>query len=324
LQTTAWGDLKAAFGWEVVRLAIQGRVDAGAQVLFRRLPLGFTLAYIPKGPVGGDVGRQFPRDERHSSEKIRPWEELWSEIDDLCRKRRSVFLKVEPDLLEGEGGVTDSPHGFRLSPHDIQPPRTMVVDLRGDEDQLLARMKQKTRYNIRLARKKGVLVSSSTNIELFYQLIRLTGKRDEFGVHSLDYYHRVFNLFYPRGKCELLLAEYEGQPLAAIMVFAHGERAWYFFGASSSEHRNLMPTYLLQWEAMRWARACGCVEYDLWGVPDADEEILEEQFTGRSDGLWGVYRFKRGFGGRLRRAPGPWDRVYRPFLYNLYRWWVQT
>jgi lipid II:glycine glycyltransferase (peptidoglycan interpeptide bridge formation enzyme) len=84
-----------------------------------------------------------------------------------------------------------------------------------------------------------------------------------------------------------------------------------------------MPTYLLQWEAMRWARASGCVEYDLWGVPDADEEILEEQFTGRSDGLWGVYRFKRGFGGRLRRAPGPWDRVYRPFLYNLYRWWVQ-
>ena len=108
------------------------------------------------------------------------------------------------------------------------------------------------------------------------------------------------------------------------MVFAHGDRAWYFYGASSDEHRNLMPTYLVQWEAMRWARHQGCREYDLWGIPDADAQTLEAQFTERADGLWGVYRFKRGFGGELRRAPDPWERVYNPLLYRLYRWRVRA
>jgi peptidoglycan pentaglycine glycine transferase (the first glycine) len=106
------------------------------------------------------------------------------------------------------------------------------------------------------------------------------------------------------------------------MIFARGKRAWYFYGASSKEHREWMPTYLLQWEAMRWARTRGCIEYDLCGVPDFDEEILEGEFTKRSDGLWGVYRFKRGFGGKLRRAMGAWDRPYKPIFYYFYRWWV--
>ncbi len=84
-----------------------------------------------------------------------------------------------------------------------------------------------------------------------------------------------------------------------------------------------MPTYLLQWEGMRWAARQGCQEYDLWGIPDVDEVELERQFAGRSDGLWGVYRFKRGFGGQVVRSPGAWDRVYQPVLYRLYRWWMK-
>ncbi len=121
----------------------------------------------------------------------------------------------------------------------------------------------------------------------------------------------------------ILTADFDGAPVAALMVFAFGERAWYFYGASSDRHREHMPTYLLQWEAMRWARQRGCLEYDLWGVPDADEAELENDFLQRSDGLWGVYRFKRGFGGSLRRSLGPWQRVYNPLLYLLYRWWVK-
>jgi Uncharacterized protein involved in methicillin resistance len=89
---------------------------------------------------------------------------------------------------------------------------------------------------------------------------------------------------------------------SSVPVFARGRRAWYVYGASNDQERNRMPTYLLQWEAMRWARARGAEEYDLWGVPDADEETLEAHFTERSDGLWGVYRFKRGFGGQVKRA----------------------
>jgi lipid II:glycine glycyltransferase (peptidoglycan interpeptide bridge formation enzyme) len=103
------------------------------------------------------------------------------------------------------------------------------------------------------------------------------------------------------------------------MVFQYGDRSWYFYGASSDQHRELMPTYLVQWEAMRWAKARGCRTYDLWGVPDEDFDTLEEQFMSRNDGLWGVYRFKRGFGGQLLRASGPWDRVYNPALYALYK-----
>lgn len=306
LQTSAWGKLKSEFGWQSVHLVVD---DAGIQVLFRSLPLGFSLAYIPKGPVGTATG----------------WDRIWPKVDEICRQKRAVFLKLEPDLWQDAaddlwGGAP--PPGFRLSPQDIQPLRTIVVDLQADEEQILARMKQKTRYNIRLAARKEVVVRPSDDVDAFYSLINLTGERAEFGVHSLEYYRRAYEIFHPLGLCELLQAEYQGQPLAALMVFSNGKRAWYLYGASSNAERNRMPTYLLQWEAMRWAKARGCREYDYWGVPDVDEAELEANFKQRYDGLWGVYRFKRGFGGELRRAAGPWDRVYNPMLYLFYRWWM--
>jgi lipid II:glycine glycyltransferase (peptidoglycan interpeptide bridge formation enzyme) len=195
-----------------------------------------------------------------------------------------------------------------------------VVDLQGTEDQILARMKQKTRYNIRLARRKGVVIRQTGDVETFYQLMEITAERDAFGVHNRTYYQQAFDLFEPRGQCALLIAEFEEQPLAGLMVFTRGKRAWYFYGASSNEQRQLMPTYLLQWIAMQWAKAQGCLEYDLWGVPDAELEELETGFMERDDGLWGVYRFKRGFGGDLRRSAPTWDRVYNPLFYKFYLW----
>jgi lipid II:glycine glycyltransferase (peptidoglycan interpeptide bridge formation enzyme) len=146
-----------------------------------------------------------------------------------------------------------------------------------------------------------------------------TGERDAFGVHTLAYYQRAYELFHSVGACELLVASYESEPLAGLMVFAHGARAWYFYGASTNQHRNKMPTYLLQWAAILWAKTKGCKQYDLWGIPDVDEETLETQFTQRADGLWGVYRFKRGFGGELKRSARSWDRVYKPVMYAAYR-----
>jgi peptidoglycan pentaglycine glycine transferase (the first glycine) len=306
LQTSSWGELKAFFGWEVVRL-IAG--EAGALILFKSLPLGLKWAYIPKGPLGQD------------------WKDLWGELDQICRRRGVVFLKVEPDCWAGGtkfNSEGDVPPGFHLSPHKIQPARTLVVDLRGSEDQILSRMKQKTRYNIGLASRKGVKVQESNDILSFYQLMEATGERETFGVHSLAYYQKAYDLFSLQGQCALLAAEYEGEPLASLMVFARGERAWYFYGASSNRHRNLMPTYLLQWEAMRWASQQGCKQYDLWGVPDEDEDILEAEFAQRQTGLWGVYRFKRGFGGELKRAHQPWDRVYHPIFYYFYLLWVKN
>jgi len=296
LQTAAWGELKSEFGWQPVRV-VQGEV--GAQLLFRRV-LGWSVAYLPRGPVGQDYAS------------------LWPAVDTACRKRRAIFLKVEPDQWEDEYTKTSPPHGFFLSPQTIQPPRTLIVDISGDEEQVLGQMKQKTRYNIKLAQKKGVVVRAFSNIEIFHELMQITSQRDVFGVHSVEYYRRAYEIFHNRCLSELLLAEYEGEPLAAVMVFCLGQRAWYFYGGSSNEHRDRMPNYLLQWEAIRWARSQGCTEYDLWGVPDADEATLEAHFSERSDGLWGVYRFKRGFGGVLRRTAGPWERIYHPVLYRFY------
>jgi lipid II:glycine glycyltransferase (peptidoglycan interpeptide bridge formation enzyme) len=301
LQTGEWGELKAAFGWTAIRIV---NTDVGAQILFRKLPLGFTIAYVPKLAFG---------DQQSAIS-----EEFWREVDLVCKKQRAIFLKVEPDAWEN--GITLHPSAFILSEHNIQPPRTILVDLRGSEEAILARMKQKCRYNIRLAEKKGVTVRAWDDLDGFYKMIQITGGRDGFGVHSLAYYRRVYDLFYSTGMCELLVAEFDNKPLAALMVFARGKRAWYIYGASNDEERNRMPTYLLQWEAMRWARSKGAEEYDLWGVPDDNEGTLESQFEGRSDGLWGVYRFKRGFGGELKRAAQAMDKVYSLALYQFYLW----
>lgn len=311
LQSGEWGILKAAFRWKVV--FVQSG-EAGAQILFKQLPFGLSVGYIPKGPVGTN------------------WRGLWKDVDAVCRQNGAIFLKVEPDAWEPELSELDGEmSGFQRGAEPIQPRRTVVLDLEGNEDDWMARMKPKTRYNIRLAQRKGVVVRVVSaqqelnlverDLQAFYHLMQVTGRRDGFGVHSYNYYQMAFNLFAPRGQCALLLAEYEGRPLAGLMVFARGIHSWYFYGASSDEERNRMPAYLIQWEAMRWAKSRGCQEYDLWGVPDCNEEVLESGFTEREDGLWGVYRFKRGYGGNILRSVGAWEKVYVPGLYKAYRWW---
>ncbi len=301
LQRSGWGALKSRFGWSALRLVAGA---AGAQVLFRRLPLGLSVAYLPKGPLGRD------------------WSALLPELDRACRARRAIFLRIEPDAWDDEREVISARlPGFRTG-QPVQPQRTILIDLSGGPEDWLERMKQKTRYNIRLAERKDVSVRPSTDLDAFHALMLRTGARDGFGVHSLEYYRAAYEIFHPQGQCELLAAEWEGRPLAMLMVFAAGSRAWYFYGASGDEERNRMPTYLLQYQAMRWAAERGCAVYDLWGIPDVDEDALEDGFTQRADGLWGVYRFKRGFGGEVRRAAGAWEKVYLPPLYALYRAWA--
>ncbi len=305
LQSRAWGELKARFGWRVHRLAAAG---AGAQVLFRSLPAGLgSIAYVPRGPVGSlDEGA---------------WQALLEAIRPLARRQRAICLKVEPNREEDPALANRlRALGFRPSPQTIQPRRTLLVDLEADPEELLARMKPKTRYNIRLAARKGVTVRPGDEADLpsFYRLMQITAARDRFAIHSQDYYATAYRLFVPAGQGRLLLAEREGQLLAGLVACAFGDTAIYLYGASADEGRHLMPAYLLQWEAMLWARGQGYRFYDLWGVPDEEEAVLEAGFPTRRDGLWGVYRFKRGFGGRLVRTIGAWDLVYAPLRYRLY------
>jgi len=306
LQSWAWGELKARFGWRVLRVAVG---PACAQVLFRPLPLGLgSIAYVPRGPAADLEDAAIVRS-------------LLEAIEPLARRQGAICLKIEPDLEDNADlGQRLRAIGFRLSPQQVQPRRTVLVDLEGGPEEILARMKQKTRYNVRLAGRKGVMVRAGDEGDLpaFYQLMEATGERDGFGIHSQAYYETAHRLFVPAGRGRLLLAEYEGQLLAGLVAFAFGDMAIYMYGASSDEHRNRMPAYPLQWEAMEWARDQGCRSYDLWGIPDEDEDTLEAKFTERHEGLWGVYRFKRGFGGRVVRTVGAWDLVYAPLRYRLY------
>ena len=302
------GRIKRDFGWKPVRIVSTSSThripnnEIGTQILFRRLPLGLTLGYMPKPVFSGQwsvVSDQF-----------------WKEVDSICKKNHAIFLKIEPDAWTEEFLIPHS--SFLISKHNIQPPRTIVISIKDSGEAILAKMKPKCRYNIRLAEKKGITVRTWDDIPAFHEMMTVTGGRDNFGVHSKEYYQRAYELFHPTGTCELLVAEFEGKPLASLMVFADATRAWYVYGASNDQERNRMPTYLLQWEAIRWAKARGCEEYDLWGVPDENEETLEANFETRHDGLWGVYRFKRGFGGQLKRATQALDRVYNPLLYWAY------
>ncbi|MCD6577746.1 MAG: peptidoglycan bridge formation glycyltransferase FemA/FemB family protein [Anaerolineaceae bacterium] len=298
LQTSAWGLFKQKYGWYPKYLLSDG---AGAQILFRKFPFGLTFGYIPKGPSGKN------------------WRKIIPEAISLCQQENAFVLYIEPDKWENEDeNFSLMSKGFKPSPVSIQPRRTIVLSLIGSEEEWLSRMKQKTRYNIRLARKKEVVVEQSNNIEIFNDLIKITGARDKFGVHPARYYEDVFNLFSKNQNCVLLIAKYKKTPLAGVMVFTRGHRAWYFYGASTNLERNRMPAYLLQWEAMKLAASRGCTEYDLWGIPDEEQDVLEKNFMLRSDGLWGVYRFKRGFGGEIKRTAGVYQKVINKPLYKVY------
>jgi peptidoglycan pentaglycine glycine transferase (the first glycine) len=317
LQTSAWGELKTRFGWSADRLAVTrvDRIAAGALVLFRSLPLRLgTLAYLPKGPL-----LDFNDDDATG--------ELLQGLDRLVKRRRSILLKIEPDRPD-DAALADrlAGLGFRPSPQTIQPPRTIVLDIARSDDEILAAMHPKTRYNIRLAAKKDVIVreAQAGDLPAFNALMQTTGERDGFAVHSAEYYEAAFRLFVPAGQARLFVAAYQEQIIAGIFVFAQGDRAWYFYGASGEAERQRMPNYALQWAGVQWARSRGCREYDLWGVPDADEAALEAQYLERRDDLWGVYRFKRGFGGKLTRFAGAFDRVYDPLLYKAYELYLKS
>ncbi len=350
LQTSAWGELKSRFGWSAERIALARgeHIVAGALVLFRRLPLRLgALAYIPKGPILDPADSEVAaalmagldrlcRNRRAALLKIEPdaIAEVSTGLEPLggrSAQSQPATPSGPPPQRSGHGQAsTPEPrrmtwalnvlaNTFRPSPQMIQPRRTILVDLARSEQEMLAAMHPKTRYNIRLAERKGVTVreAARSDLPVFDALMQATGARDGFASHAPAYYQAAFELFVP-ARARLFVAEVDAQIVAGLFAFAHGERAWYFYGASSDAHRDKMPNHALQWHAIRWARSIGCRVYDLWGIPDEDEATLEAQYLSRGDGLWGVYRFKRGFGGRVARFAGALDRVYNPLLYRVY------
>ncbi|MDC7233145.1 MAG: peptidoglycan bridge formation glycyltransferase FemA/FemB family protein [Spirochaetales bacterium] len=305
LQTPFWARQKERFGWkaEAVRWK-RGEEKGTLLILIRSLPGGLALAYVPGGPDAA-AGRENREDF----------------LVDLSRELRGIlplgcfFIRYDlPEFSSGEQAAPAYPESLKKAPLDIQPPDTVVLDLRSGYEALLPGMHKKHRYNIRLAAKKGVTVKKAGREKLadWYELYRITSERDKIAIHPYKYYERLFELVDAEKEPELVLylAYAEGALLAGIIVLFNGKEVVYLYGASSNEKRNLMPAYALQSAAIQDACKAGAEAYDLFGCPpSADPEHP----------MAGLYRFKTGFGGELRHRPGAWDYPYSRLFYLLYR-----
>ena len=334
LQLSGWGALKVGSGWQAEQVTLPegadvGSIEAGALLLFQRR-LGLTLGYVPRGPLvdWNDV----PAVRR-----------LLDALQKACHRHGASVLKIEPE-------VADTPAhramltqlGLRPSLQSIQPRSTIQLDIAGNEDDILARMKSKWRYNVRLAERKGITVRAcgEADLPVFNALMMATAQRDNFDVHSAAYYNAAFALLAPE-HAVYLLAEFEGQAVAAIVVCAVGKMAWYLWGASSDRERNRMPNHALQWAGIRWARSRGATRYDFWGIPDEIGALAQGLCNGDGsgtpvgdlpvdvealprDGLWGVYRFKQGFGGNVVRTVGAWDIPVNALGFGVYQAGLQA
>lgn len=304
LQSWAWGEFKSRWGWQAGRLLWREGEQpvAAAQVLRRSIPgTPWQFLYVAKGPVLDYADAALA-------------ETVLVDLERYARQGRALFIKIDPDVPRHFGEDSTLPpepvgqqwldrlarRGWHFSPEQIQFRNTVLVDLQPAPEQLLAAMKSKWRYNIRLAERKGVIIRSGPVAELdyFFQMYAETAARDGFLIRPEAYYQDGWRTFMALGQAKLLLAEVEGEVVAGLLLFLCGSTAWYLYGASTGRQRQLMPNYLLQWQAMVEAKAAGCRYYDMWGAPDHFAE---------SDRLWGVYRFKQGFGGQVRQGLGAYD-----------------
>ena len=332
LQSDLWARHKAAFGWHPVRLAFAaGSPGAGLLALSRALPGGVLLTYVPYAPCDQSRGWTGPLAGAPPGAPGPQPDRVWRQIDEIVpligaavrdRFGRDPTL-IRFDLPQSGGGQAFRFPAGRLpgagaalvrAPVEVQPSSTVLIDLRLDLESLLAGMHKKNRYNVGLARRKGVRVREAGASELpaWYELYRQTAVRDGITIHSARYYEHLFELAVPEEEptLHLYLADHEGELLAGIIVVRCDGGATYLYGASSDEKRNLMPNYALQWHAIEESRRAGCLWYDLFGVPPADD---------RAHPMHGLYRFKTGFGGTIVHRLGAWDALVRPARARVYR-----
>lgn len=319
LQTGFWGMHKENFGWkpEAFRISVNGLHNSSSANFFmltltRIFKGGFSFTYIPFGPQINEPEQDSGGFIVALAEKLLPH-----------LKQRPVFLRF--DLPWGRYGINEDVPVLKVlngrgnlikAPLDVQPASTVILPVNLGEDDILAGMKSKTRYNIRLALKKGVKVLDAgiEGLDSWYSLYRETAERDKIAIHSFEYYRYLFKLADTYGGkapvLKLLLAEAENELLAGIIVAVKGDYAWYLYGASSGKLRNYMPAYALQWRAIGLAKEKGCKYYDLFGIPPSQDP---------GHPMYGLYRFKTGFGGRVFHRYGSYDFINKKGLYHLYK-----
>jgi len=314
-----WAEFKSRFGWKTSFFLIDwfedGKIKTPLLVLSRKLIPGFSFAYIPWGP--SMPPSQFSAEERAHAAAV-----LSRKMKHLL-SRNTVFLRFDFPwyYLDGDENLINEntllkKAGFIPAAANVQPPDTVIIDLKKSCDEILSSMKSKWRYNISLAEKKGVTVKQreSCDLEIFYNLLKETALRDGIAVHGYNYYKTLFDLCENQKKekhsVKLYTASHEGETLAAIVVLFRGKDAVYLYGASSNNKRNLMCPYVLQWKAMNDAKEAGCESYDLFGIPPDDNP---------NHPMAGLYRFKTGFGGQIIHRIGSSDFIYKKLFYVLFR-----
>ena len=287
LQSWAWGNFQHDYGREIKRIAIEqdGQIIAGTQIIIYQLPAKRTYFFSPRGPV--------------------VYQDLILEkIRELAPKKNSIFWRLEPT----EEWVPEELNLKRVK--DIHPRKTLILDITKNEDELLKNMKSKTRYNIRLAAKKGVKVRVSSDvkdIDIFYELIGSTAKRQSIRVFPRSYYQLMLHILEEQSLAKIYLAEYEGKVIAANLMLAFGNTMTYLHGGTSDEHRNLMAPYLLQWQAILDAKMAELSRYDFFGISDSKPSWA------------GITRFKKGFGGQEVTYPGTFELPFNNMWYSAYQ-----
>ncbi len=301
LQSYEWGEVKRGTWIPHYVAAVDGaKLLCAALVLERSLPVvGRKIFYAPRGPVFTDAAQ------------VGPFLEALAEF---VTRHRGILLQVDPEIAEEDVRFPDAAvkAGFRRSPSNIQPRGTIILDVRPDEESLLKTFHHKTRYNIKLAEKKGVTVreeNADAGVDVFYDLFRQTAERDRFMILHRSYFHRLWKTLSERHMAAIFVAYFQDEPLAAIFQTVFAGRMTYLYGASSNAHRNLMPNHLVHWRAIQWAKNRGVTHYDFWGIPANPKE---------GHPLWGVYRFKKGFCETETRWVGTYQRVLSPFWHRLY------
>src|SRR5690349_2583979 len=289
-QTRGWAELKALTGWTARRFAFDG--GGVAQVLIRRLPLGITVAYAPRGPLVP------PERMRDAIVALR----------DALATERCASLLCDPEIPADDDVAGElARDNIRRSPIYVQPRRTLLMDLRLEPDALQAAMRKKTRQYIHKAERAGVVTEDTRDLDRFLAVLRVVAERDRFALHSRAYFARVLEAFGERAL--VMMARVEDEDVGAMMLVRMGDRAWELYGGWSGAHDEARPFYLLKWRAMMKMRALGATRYDMWGLADRDKD----------DPLAGVENFKLGFGGEVAEWIGALETPVRPLLYPVWQ-----
>ncbi len=306
LQSWMWGEFQKTIGRPIARLSVKqdGRFSATALLVLIKLPLGFKYVYCPRGPV--------VKSQSHGQPQLESLKEILGKIRAQAKEWEAVFIRIDPPLDKSlESNYLRL--GYRQAANEIQPRVTARLDLDKSRDEILASMKSKTRYNIRLSSRKEISVRQSIDpddIESFLKLNRETTARDKFFGHPDNYYRQQFNILGKAGLLKLFVASFKAEPLAIIAVAWQGRTATYLHGTSSNRERNRMPAFLVHWQAIKYLQSRGLKWYDFHGVAPSDDP----------NHPWaGITRFKLGFGAKRITYMGALDLPLRPLAYFAYK-----